>query len=61
MVRCTCGELHRRLDMKPCGIMADESERLLLVTCPSCETTICVEVSRLTMSGRWRTEAMREV
>jgi hypothetical protein len=46
--------------MKPCGTMADESERLLLATCPSCESTICVEVSRLSLSGRWHTEAVRE-
>jgi len=40
--------------------MADDGEILLLATCPSCESTICIEVSRLSLSGRWRTEVLRK-
>jgi len=46
--------------MQPIGWMEYEGrERLELANCPSCGTTLCVAVSRLSSSARWRVTRLR--
>ncbi|MGH7298599.1 MAG: hypothetical protein ACRELB_26905 [Polyangiaceae bacterium] len=59
-IRCGCGAMHGPERMEPVGVMEADGERYELANCPSCGSTLCVEVRRFTSSAQWRVVVIRD-
>jgi hypothetical protein len=53
-VRCACGAINEREQMRIVGVMEVGDERYELANCMRCGSTLTVEIQRLSPSGHWR-------